>query len=188
MSASLGPHGLQYSGLPCPSPSPGVCSDSYPLSWWCHPTISSSVAPLFSCPQLSFPASGSFPMISLFASGVWSIEASAWASVPPINIQGWFPLGLTGLISLLSRDSQESSPEPQFKSISSLALNLLYGPTLRSVHNYRKNHSILILVGIIINSWCEDSYTLMFKYPHRLLHEARYAKELDSLSPMPSLF
>ena len=186
MSDSLWPHGLQYSRFPCPS-YPGVCSDSCPLSWWCHPTISSSVIPLFSCPQLSFPASGSFPMSLLFASGVWSIEAPAWASVPPINSQCWFPLGLTDVISLLSK-GLKSPPAPQFQSISSLALNLLYGPTLRSIYGYRKNHSFLILVGVIINSWCENSYTLIFKYPHRLLHEARCVKELDLLSPMPYPF
>ena len=82
----------------CPSPSPGACSNSCPLSWWCHPIISSSVIFFFSC-LLSFPASGSFPM-SCFTSGGQSIGISASASVVPMNIQGWFPLGLTGLISL----------------------------------------------------------------------------------------
>ena len=93
----LRPHELQRTRLPCPSPSPGVCSDSCPLSLWCHSTISSSVVPFFSCP-LSFPASGSFPMSRLFISGSQSIGASTSALVLPINIQGWFPLGLTGLI------------------------------------------------------------------------------------------
>ena len=88
--------------LPCPSPSPRVCSNSCPLSQWCHPTISSSVTPFSSCLQ-SFPASGSFPVIWLFASGGYSIGASASASVLPVSIQGWFPLGLTGLISLQSK-------------------------------------------------------------------------------------
>ena len=101
MSDSLWTHGLPYASLPCPSLSPGVCSNSCPLSWWCHPIISSSLTP-FSCPQ-SFPASGSFPMSRLFASGGQNIGASASASVLPMNIPGWFPLGLTGLISLLSR-------------------------------------------------------------------------------------
>ena len=90
------PHGLQQIRLPCPSLSPGVCSNSCPLSWWCHPTISSSVVP-FSSRLQSFPASGSFPMNQLFASGGQSIGASASASVLPMNIQDWFPLGLTGL-------------------------------------------------------------------------------------------
>ena len=102
MSNSLWPHGLQHARLPCPLPSPRVSSNSCPMSWWRHPTISSSVAPFSSCPQ-SFLASGSFPMSQLFASDGQSTEASASASVLPMNIQGWFPLGLTGLISLLSK-------------------------------------------------------------------------------------
>ena len=102
MSNSLRPHGLQHSRLPCPSLSPGVCSNSCPLSQWCHPTISSFVTPFFSCPQ-SFPASGSFPVNRLFTSAGHSIGASASAPVLPMNIQGWFPLGLTALISLLSK-------------------------------------------------------------------------------------
>ena len=89
----------------------------------------------------SFPTSESFSVSQLFTSGGQSIGVSASASVLPINIQGWFSLGLTGLISLLSKDSQESSPMPQFKSINSLALNLLYGSYLTSIHNYWKNHS-----------------------------------------------
>ena len=99
---SLWLHGLQHSRLPCPSPTPRVCSNSCPLSWWCHPTISSSVTPFSSCPQ-SFLASGSFPMNQLFTSDGQSISASISASVLPMNIQGWFPLGLTGLISLPSK-------------------------------------------------------------------------------------
>ena len=99
---SLWPHGLQHARPPCPSPTPGVYSNSCPLSWWCHPTISSSVRPFSSCTQ-SFPASGSFPMSQLIASDDQNIGASASPSVLPMNIQGWFPLGLTGLISLLSR-------------------------------------------------------------------------------------
>ena len=98
---TLWPHGLQHTRLPYPSSSPGVCSVSCLLSWWCHPTTSSSVT-LFSCPQ-SFPASGSFPISQLLSSGGQRIEASALASVLPMNIQGWFPSGLTGLISLLSK-------------------------------------------------------------------------------------
>ena len=99
---TLGRHGLQHSRLPCPSPSPRVCSNSCPLSHWCHPSISTSVAPFSSCPQ-SFPTSGSFPVSQLFKSGGQSIGASASASVLPTNIQDWFPLGLTGLIPLLSK-------------------------------------------------------------------------------------
>ena len=102
VSDSLWPHGLQHARLPCSSPSPRACSNSCPSSRWCHPTISSSVIPFSSCLQ-SFPASGSFPMSQLFASGGQSIRASASASVFSVNIQDWFPLGLTGLISLQSK-------------------------------------------------------------------------------------
>ena len=102
MADSLRPHRLQHIRLSCPSLSPGVCSNSCPLSRWWHPTISSSVAPFSSCPQ-SFPASGSFPISWLFTSSGQSIGSSASASVYTKNIQGWFPLGLTGLISLLSK-------------------------------------------------------------------------------------
>ena len=97
MSDSLWPHELQHARPPCPSPTPRVYPNSCPLRWWCHPPISSSVIPFSSCPQ-SFPASGSFPMSQFFASGGQSIGVSASASVLPMNIQGWFPLGWTGLI------------------------------------------------------------------------------------------
>ena len=100
MSDSLWPHGLQLT-RPCPSPSPGVCPSSCSLHRWCHPAISFSGA-LFFCPQ-SFPASGTFPVSWLFTSDDQNTEASAWASVLPVNIQGWSPLRLTGLISLLSK-------------------------------------------------------------------------------------
>ena len=93
--------GLQHMKPPCPSPTPGACSDSCPSSQWCHPTISSSVIP-FSCLQSS-PASGSFTMSQPFPSGGQSIGASTTASVLPMNIQDWFPLGLTGLIFLQSK-------------------------------------------------------------------------------------
>ena len=100
MSNSLRPHGLQHPRLPCPSSTPKAYSNSCPSSQWYHPTISFSVIPFPSCLQ-SFPASGSFPVSQLFTSGGQRIRASA--SVLPVNIQGWFPLGLTGLISLLSK-------------------------------------------------------------------------------------
>ena len=99
---TLQPYGLQHARPPCPSPTPGVYSNSWLLSWWCHPTISSSVVPFSSCLQ-SFPASGSFLMSHFFASGGQSIGFSASASVLPVNIQDWFPLGWTGLISLQSK-------------------------------------------------------------------------------------
>ena len=140
MSDSSRPYALQHTRPPCPSPTPGVYPNSCPLSWWCHPTISSSVVP-FSCLQ-SFPASGSFQMSQLFASGGQSIGVSASTSVFPMNTQDWSPLGWTGWISLKSRDSQESSPAPQFKNINSLVLSFLHGPTLTSIHDYWKNHSL----------------------------------------------
>ena len=102
VSDPLQPHGLQHARPPCPSPTPGAYSNSCPLSQWCHPTISSSVVHFSSCLQ-SFPASGSFPVSQFFAWGGQSIGVSASASVLPINIQGWFPLGLTSLISLESK-------------------------------------------------------------------------------------
>ena len=102
MSNSLWPRESQHARPPCPSPTPGVYSNSCPSSWWCHPAISSSVVPLSSCPQ-SLPASGSFPMSQLFAWGGQSIGISASASVLPMNTQGWSPLGWTGWISLQSK-------------------------------------------------------------------------------------
>ena len=99
---SLWPHGLQHTRLPCPSPTPGACSNSSPLSQGCHPTISSSVVPFSSCLQ-SFPASGSFPMSQFFTSGGQCIRVLASASVLPMNIQDWFPLEWTGWISLQSK-------------------------------------------------------------------------------------
>ena len=140
MPDALWPHGLQHARLPCSLPSPGVCSNSCPLSQGCHPAISSSVISFSSCLQSS-PPSGSFPVSWLFASGGQSIGASASTSVLPMNILGWFPLGLTGLISLCPRNSQESSLAPQFESVNSSMLSLLYGPTLTSIHDYWKNHS-----------------------------------------------
>ena len=102
MSDSLRPHGLQHARPPCPSPTPGVYSSSRPLSWWCHPAISSSVIPFYSCPQ-SLPASGSFPMSQLFTWGGQSTGVSASASVLPMNTQDWSPVGWTGWISLQSK-------------------------------------------------------------------------------------
>ena len=102
VSDSLRPHGLQHARLPCPSPSPGACSNSCPLSQWCHPKISSSVVPFSSCLH-SFPASMLFSMSWLFTSGDQSIGAPSSASVLPMNIQDWFSLGWTGWISLQSK-------------------------------------------------------------------------------------
>ena len=141
VSDSLRPCESQHARPPCPSPAPGVHSDSRPLSQWCHPAISSSVMPFSSCPQ-SLPASESFPMSQLFAWGGQSTEASALASVLPMNTQDWSPLEWTGWISCSPRDSQKSSLAPQFKSINSLVLSFLHSPTLTSIHDHRKNHSL----------------------------------------------
>ena len=103
LSSSLRPHGLQHTRLHCPLPSPRACSNSCQVSRWCHPTISFSVIPLSSCFQ-SYPVPGSFLMSQFFTSGGQSIGASASASVLSMTIQGWFPLGLTGLISLQSKE------------------------------------------------------------------------------------
>ena len=139
MFDSLRPHGMQDARLLCSPLFPGVCSNSCPLSLWCYLTISFSATPFSFCLQ-SFQATRSFPMSQLFASCGQIIGASASASVLPMNTQGWFPLGLTGLI-LLSRESEESSPALHFVSINSLVLSLLYSPTLTSVHDYWKNNS-----------------------------------------------
>ena len=129
---TLWTHGLQGTRLPCPSLPPRVCSDSCSLSWSCYLTISSSAA-LFSCLQ-SFPASVSLPMSQLFASGDQSIGASALASVLPMNIQGWFPLGLTGLISLQSKGLSRVFSSTTIWKHQFLVLNL-FGPTLTSIHD-----------------------------------------------------
>ena len=135
MSDSLWPHGSQYARPPSPSPVPRACSNSYPLSQWYHPTISSSVIPFPSHLQ-SFPAWGSFQMSQFCALSGQNTGASASASALPMSIQDLFPLGLTGLISLKSKGLSI----PQFKSINSLVLSLLHSPTLTSIHDYWKNH------------------------------------------------
>ena len=131
------PHGPQHARLPCPSPYSRVCSDSCSLSQWCHPIISSFVIAFSSCLQ-SFPASGSFLVNWFFASGGWSIEASASASVLPWIFRiDFLQDGLVGS-PCSPRDSQVSSPTPQFKNINSSVLSLLYGPVLTSIHDYWK--------------------------------------------------
>ena len=141
MSDSLRPHELQHARTPCPSSTTRVYLNPCPLSRWCHPIMSSSVVSFSSCPQ-SFLTSGSVQMSQLFASGGQSIGVSASTSVLPMNSQDWSPLGWTGWIPCSPRDSQESSPTPQFKSINSSALSFLYSPTLTSIHDYWKNHSL----------------------------------------------
>ena len=137
---TLQPCGLQDTRVPCPSLSLGVCSNSSPLSRWCHPTISSSAAPFSFCLK-SFSASGSFPMSLLFASDGQSVGTSALASLLPMNIQGWFPLGLTGLIYLLSKGLSVVFSRTTVQKHQFFGTQLLYGPTVTSVHDYWKNHS-----------------------------------------------
>ena len=138
MSDCLWPHGLQHARLPCPSPSPEACSNSCALRQWCHPTISFSVIPFSSCLQSS-PASGSFLMSWLFASGRQSIGVSASASVLPVNIQDWFPLGLTGLISLRFKGL---SFEQQLKSINSLVFSFFM---VQHAHPYMTTRKTIAL-------------------------------------------
>ena len=168
MSDSLRPHESQHSRPPCPSPTPGVHSDWRPSSQWCHPAISSSVIP-FSSHRQSFPASGSFPVSQLFASGGQSIGVSASASVLLMKTQDWSPLGWTGWISLQSKGLKsllqhhsskasilsyvkfnnkikkkktKNKNKTKNKSINSSAVSLLRSPTLTSIHDHRENHSL----------------------------------------------
>ena len=132
------PMDCSTSGLPVTSPVPEICPSSCLLHWWCHPDISSSDT-VFFCPQ-SFPESGTFPMIPLFASGSQNIGGSA--SVLPMSIPGWFPLRLAGFISYCPRDFQESSPAPEFQGINSLVLCLLKSPAYRTIHDHWEDHSL----------------------------------------------
>ena len=143
VSDSFWPHRLQHVRLPCPSPTPRAYSNSCPSRRWCHPTISSSALP-FSFSLQSFPASGSFPIIWLFASGGQSIGVSA--SVLPMNIQGWFHLGLTSLISLQSKELLSLLQHHNSKALVLHPSAFFYGPTLISVHDYWKNHSFNSIV------------------------------------------
>ena len=146
VSDSLRPHEPQHARPPCPAPTPRIYPNPSPLSQWCHPTISSSVIPFSPCPQ-SFPASGSFQMSQLIAT-LWPLQV---AKVLEFQLQHqpfqWTPRtdflynGLVGS-PCSPRDSQESSPTPQFKSINSSVLSFLYSPTLTSVHDHWKNHRL----------------------------------------------
>ena len=140
VSNSLQPHGLQHTRPPCPSPTPGAYSNSYPSCRWCHPTISFSVIPFSSCLQ-SFPASGSFPMSQFFTSGGQNIGVSASASVLPMNIQDWFPLGWTGWIPLQSKGLSRVFSNTTVQKHQFFGAQLSYIPALTSIHDYWKNHS-----------------------------------------------
>ena len=140
VSDSLRPYGLQHTSPPCPSPTTGACSNSCPLSQWCHPAISSSVVPFSSCPQ-SLPASRSFPMSQLFASGGQSIGVSALASVLSMKTQDWSPLEWTGWISLQSKGLSRVFSNTTVQKHQFFGAQKLYSPTLASVHDYWKNHT-----------------------------------------------
>ena len=152
VSDSLQPHELQHARPPCPSLFPGVCPSSCPLSRWWHPTTSSSVAPFSPCLQ-SFPKSVSFPMSQLFTSGGQSIGASASASVLPVSIQGWSPLGLTGLISLQSKGLS------RVFSSTRVQMHQFFGalPSLRSnshICTWLLEKPTLWLYGPLSAKWC----------------------------------
>ena len=141
VSDSLRPHESQHARPPCPSPTPWVHPDSRPSSQWCHPAISSSVVPFSSCPQ-SLPASESFLMTQLFTWGAkvleFQLQHHSFQRNPRVDL---LQNGLVGS-PCSPRDSQESSPTPQFKRINSSMLSLLHSPTLTSIHDHWKNHSL----------------------------------------------
>ena len=137
---SLQPHGPQHARLPCSSPAPRTYSNSCLLSQWCHPTISSSVIPFCPCLQ-SFLASGSFQISQFFTIGGQSIGVPASASVLPINIQDWFPLGWTSWISLQPKGLSRVFSKTTVQKHQFFGDQLFYSPTLTSIHDYWKNHS-----------------------------------------------
>ena len=141
MSDSLRPHESQHTRPPYLSPTARIYPNPCPSSQWCHPTISSSVVPFFSCPQ-SFPASGSFQMSQLFASGGQSIGASASTSVLPMNTQDWSPLGWTGWISLQSKGLSRVFSDTTVQKHQFFGTQLSFSPTLKSIHDHWKNHSL----------------------------------------------
>ena len=140
VSNSLLPHQLQHARPPCSSPIPGVYTNSCPSNRWCHPTISSSVVP-FSSHLQSFPASGSFPVSQFFTSGSRSIGVSASASVLPMNIQDWFPLGWTGWISLQSKELSRVFLNTTVQNHQFFSAQLSLWSTFTPIHDYWVNHS-----------------------------------------------
>ena len=149
LSDSLWPHGLQHARLPCPSPTPGAYSNSCPSSQWCHPTTLSAVDPFSSCLQ-SFPTSGSFPMSQFFTAGGQSIGASASASVLPMNIQDWFPLGWTGWIFSQSKGTLKSLLQHHSSKASILRHSAFF--TVQLSHPYMTTGKIIVLtVGKVMS-------------------------------------
>jgi len=168
MSDSLWPHGLQRTRLPCPSPYPRVFSNSCPLSWWCHPTISSSVTP----PPPAFkssPASKSFPLNSLFTSGDQSIGASTSASILPMNIQGWFPLELTGLISLLYKRLSRIFSSTHSSKVSILQYSAFF--IVQLSHPYMTTGKTIALT---IRTFAGKELSLLFNMLSRLFIASLY--------------
>ena len=141
VSDSLRPHESQHAKPPCPSPTPRVHSDSRPSSQWCHPAISFSVVPFSSCPQ-SLPASESFPMSQLFAWGGQSTGVLASASFPPKESQGWSPSEWTSWISLQSKGLSRVFSNTTLQKHQFFSAQLLHSPTLTSIHDHWKNHSL----------------------------------------------
>ena len=141
VSDSLWPHESQHAGSPCPSPTLRVYSNSCLSSWWCHPTTSFSVVPFSSCPQF-LPASGSFQMSQLFAWGGQSIGVSASASVLPMNTQDWSLLEWTSWISSQSKGLSRVFSNTTVQKINSSVLSFLHSPTLTSIQDFWKNHSL----------------------------------------------
>ena len=141
ISDSLQLHEPQHARLPCPSPTPGIYPNSCPSNRWCHPAISSSVVPFSSCPN-SLPASRSFPVSQLFAWGGQSIGVSASASVLPMNTQDWSPLGSTGWIFLQSKGLWRVFSNTTVQKHQFFGTQLLQSPTLTSIHDHWKSHSL----------------------------------------------
>ena len=160
MSDTLQPHGLQHARFLCPPLFSRVCSDLFPSGRWCYLIISSSATHFSSCPQ-SFPASESFPVSWLFALGDQSIGASTSATVLPVNIQGWFPLGLTGLFSLQSKGLSRVFSNTTVQKHQFFSTQPFCSPALTSVPEYWINHSLTIwnFVGKVM--------ALLFNMPSR---------------------
>ena len=173
VSDSLRPHELQHARPPCPSPIPGVHSNSHASSQWCYLAISSSVIPFSSCPQ-SLPASESFPMSQLFAWGGRSTRVSALASFLPKKTQDWSPLEWIGWISLQSNELSRVLPTPQFKSINSLALSLIHSPTLTSIHEQKtialtRRTFVDKVMSLLLNMLSRLDITFLLRTKHLLI-------------------
>ena len=155
MSDSLRAYGLQHTRPPCPSPTPGVYPDSCPLSWWCRPTISSSVVPFSFCPQ-SLPASGSFPMSQLFVLGGQSTGVSALTSVLPMNTQDWSPSGWTGWISLLSKGLS------RVFSNTTVQKHQFFGTQLYLWSNSHIHVSAVLKEAKLLYSWASGLFVVLY--------------------------